>query len=67
MKKETQIKRIREWLESGKKLTSLQAFYEFRTLRLSGHIYALKKQGLEIETKYVEIDGRHIAEYQIVE
>lgn len=65
MKTRKQREQIRLWLESGKKLTSLDAFYEFGTLRLSGHIYALREKGLDIETKMVEIDGKHIAEYSL--
>ena len=67
MKTEQQRYRIKKWLESGRKLTSLEAFYEFGTLRLSGHIHALKAQGMDIISRPVEIDGKHIAEYSIKE
>lgn len=63
MKTEQQRYWIRKWLESGRKLTSLDAFYEFGTLRLSGHIHALRKQGMEIVSKPVEVNGKQIAEY----
>ena len=65
MKTEQQRYKIRKWLESGRTLTSLEAFYEFGTLRLSGHIYALKKQGLEIVSTPIEVDGKQIAEYSV--
>ena len=42
--------KIKNYLESGKTLTSLKAFELFHTLSLQQHIYALRNQGLEIYT-----------------
>ena len=52
---ETQNKRIRQYLESGRKLTPLDALYQFNCFRLGARIYDLKDQGMNIETELIEI------------
>ena len=66
---ETQNKRIRQYLESGRKLTAMDALHQFNCFRLSGRIYDLKDQGLNIETERIEVMSggkiKHFARYSI--
>ena len=45
---ETQNKAIRKYLESGRKITPLDALYRFNCFRLSARIYDLRRQGMRI-------------------
>ncbi len=56
---------IRAMLESGGRLTPLEALNKFGCLRLSGRIYDLKKQGMNISTQMVERGGKRVAEYSM--
>jgi len=69
---ESQNKRIRRHLESGKTLTPLDALYAFGCWRLSGRIYDLRKLGVKIITRTKGITSpavykgkKHVAEYYI--
>jgi len=69
---ESQNKRILAYLKSGRKLTPLEALYEFGTMRLSARIYDLRDQGEMIETKTIEITSpsvysgkKHVKQYWI--
>jgi hypothetical protein len=62
---ESQEQQIRNHLESGKKLTSLEALKLFGCLRLSGRIFDLREQGLNINSEMVERNGKRVAEYSI--
>lgn len=59
----SQNKKIREWLESGKSITALEALREFGCLRLSARIFDLREQGMVIKTSPVEINGKWLARY----
>ena len=70
---ESQNKRILAYLKSGRKLTPLEALYEFGTMRLSARIYDLRDQGEMIESKTIEITSpsvlagkKHVAQYSLV-
>ena len=67
---ESQNKRIRKHLESGRSLTPLDALYQYGCFRLGARIHNLKSQGLAIETEIVEIlsEGKkkHVARYKLV-
>jgi len=57
---------IREHLESGKSLTSLEALDKFHCFRLASRIADLKKSGMEITTTMVTAaNGRRYAKYSI--
>ena len=69
---ESQNKRILAYLKSGRKLTPLEALYEFGCLRLSARIYDLRDQGEMIEVKTIEITSpsvysgkKHVKQYWI--
>ena len=64
----TQIKRIRQHLESGKSITPLEALHLYGSFRLSACIWTLKhKYGMNIETTMIEEDGKRFAEYSLVD
>lgn len=62
---ESQNKRIREHLEDGYSITSLEALEMFGTLRLSGRIHDLRSSGMDIKTERVNKGGKWVAEYSL--
>lgn len=52
--KGNQTKRIKEWLKSGKSLTSMQAFEMWGCTRLSDKVFRLRKKGMDIDTVMVD-------------
>lgn len=62
----SQNKMILEYLNKGGRITPLGALNLFGSLRLSGRIYDLRKRGVEIESKFVELpSGKKVKEYFI--
>lgn len=59
----SQKSQIRKWLERGRKLTPLQALEKFGSFRLAARIDELRRDGLEIETKFQHQDGKRFASY----
>jgi len=70
MERESQNKRIKAHLESGRYLTPLEALYKFGVFRLSARVFDLKRQGPNIKTDVIDImsDGKkkRIARYKLV-
>jgi hypothetical protein len=70
METESQNKRIRKYLESGKSLTPLEALYLFNCFRLGARVHNLKSEGMNIESEMIEItsDGKtkRVAKYSLV-
>lgn len=60
-----QNKQILEYLQSGKKLTPLEALNLFGCLRLGARIYDLKQKGFNITSKTVRKNGKTFAEYEL--
>jgi hypothetical protein len=52
---ETQLKRIREHLNRGKKLTELDALYQYGCYSLQQRIYDLRREGMDIKTDMITI------------
>lgn len=72
METESQCKKIRAYLESGKKLTPLDALYMFGCFRLGARIYNLKHAGMNIECEMIEITSpavyngvKRVAQYRL--
>ena len=62
----TQKEQIRNYLESGNKITGLEALHLFDCMRLADVVYKLKKDGLTIETKMIKtITKKWVAQYWI--
>ena len=67
MQIESQENQIRDYLLTGKSLTSLQALHLFGCLRLSARIYDLIKQGFLIDSKIIEVNKKRVSQYKITE
>lgn len=68
----TQIEMVLNHLKQFKKITTFEAFTDYGITRLSAHIYALRKQGYEIENEYKTGKNRFgnptfWAEYKLIE
>jgi len=62
---EAQTKQIKQHLLQGRSITPIEALNRFGCFRLSGRIFDLKREGLNISTKMVEKGGKRFAEYKI--
>ena len=67
---ESQNKRIKAHLLSGRSITPLDALYQFGAFRLGARINDLKREGVLIKSELIEItsDGKkkRIAKYSLV-
>ena len=63
---ESQSYQIREYILQGNTITAMEALRLFGCFRLSGRIYDLRKEGLNISTTIIKINGKRVAEYSIV-
>lgn len=50
----SKIKRITEHLQSGRSITSREAFTDYGVTRLSAAVFDLRAKGMDIETEMVE-------------
>ena len=67
MKTESQESQIREFLESGRSLTQVEALVKFGSFRLSARINRLKNKGMNIGTEMVETTtGKRVARYRLI-
>ena len=59
---QSQIKKIRHHLESGRSISALDALIDYGCLRLAARIFDLKQVGLNIETysDYVSPDNNKL-------
>lgn len=63
---ESQCARILAYLQSGKTLTTYQAFTQFRCTRLPSRINELRNAGYEIESPLVKRGRARVAAYRLV-
>jgi len=64
--KEDQASKILRYLQTGKRLTSLEALKMFGCMRLGGRAYDLKKQGHNIVSEMIRLsNGKRVAEYRL--
>jgi hypothetical protein len=62
----TQRDRIRKHLLSGRSITPMDALRDYGTLSLQYHIFTLRQEGLDIETRFVTaFSGQRYAEYKL--
>lgn len=59
----SQLKMIRHYLESGGKLTPLDALDKFKCMRLAAVIHQLRNEGVEVETKTIKNGRKSYAQY----
>lgn len=62
----SQTNQIRQHLESGKTITSLEALEMYGCLRLGARIYDLKSVGMPIKTERKTNGKKWFAEYSIL-
>jgi len=62
----SQEKQILNHLQSGKRLTQLQALKKFGCFRLSARIGGLKAKGYDISTTPIKKNGKRFAQYHLV-
>lgn len=66
--KESQNKKIKAWLESGRSITPLEALALFGCFRLGARIWDLREEyGMEIKREMVEANGKRFARYFLEE
>ena len=62
----TVITQVREALERGESLTSLEAFERFGVYHLAGTIRRLKAKGLQIKSETIELaNGKLVSRYTL--
>ncbi len=61
----SQRNKILKHLESGKKITPIQALEKFSCLRLAARIEELRERGHDISTKMIHKNGKSFAEYSL--
>ena len=59
----TQKKEIAKWLKRGKRITPMEALDRFGCFRLAARIDELRRDGLEITTRFKEERGKRVASY----
>jgi hypothetical protein len=62
----SQNKQIAEYLNKGKKLTTLDALNKFGCFRLASRINDLRNEGMNISTKIIKLENKkQIAQYSL--
>ena len=60
----SQNQQILKYLQSGKKLSALDALKKFGCMRLGARIHNLKEEGHSIDTSFKTINGKTFAVYE---
>ena len=62
----SQNKQIADYLNKGKKLTTIDALNKFGCFRLASRINDLRNEGMKISTKIIKLENKkQIAQYSI--
>ena len=56
---------IKDYLHSGKRLRGLEALYRFGSNRLAARIKELKKEGMNIESTFIEVNKKWVVRYNL--
>jgi hypothetical protein len=62
MENYSQKKMIFDWLQSGYRITQLNAASWFGCFRLAARIDELKREGWNIASELIPVNGKHVAE-----
>lgn len=63
---ESQCAMIREWLEQGNTITSLEALTKFGCMRLASRVFDLRERGLDVQKRTITLgNGKRVCEYYI--
>ena len=61
----SQIKKIKHYLESGGRITPLEALDKFQCMRLAAVIHTLRDEGLDVVTKTIRDGQKSYAQYYL--
>ena len=61
----SQIKKIRHYLESGGRLTPIDALNKFNCFRLAAVVFNLREDGVPVKTKTIKDGQKSYAEYYL--
>lgn len=61
----SQEQQIKHYLQSGNRITPIDALNKFNCFRLSARILSLKESGLPIKSRIKHENGKRFAEYWI--
>ena len=62
----SQCAQIKDWLEQGNKLTSLEALALFGCMRLASRIHDLRERGMNITKERIQVSsGKYVTQYSI--
>jgi biotin operon repressor len=59
----TQTQQILKYLQSGNKITGMDALQLFGCFRLAARVQELREIGYEVKSQLIKINGKRIAEY----
>lgn len=66
VKRQSIEKLVREHLEAGKTITTLEAYDLFSSHRLSAVIKLLKQKGMRIRSRFIKTDGgKWVSQYEM--
>ena len=64
----SQCAQIKQWLEDGKTITSLEALQQFGCMRLASRIHDLRERGVGIHAERVTTpSGKYVTRYSIAQ
>lgn len=63
----SQNNKILNYLKTGRKLDPMKALKKFGCFRLSARIFDLNQMGYNIECTNVSKNGKHFAEYELIQ
>jgi hypothetical protein len=63
----SQSAHILAYLREGNSLTPLEALNRFGCFRLGARIWDLKQEGHDIHTDLVEVNGKRVASYRLMD
>jgi hypothetical protein len=61
----SQIKQIKHYLESGGRLTPIDALDKFKCFRLAAVVHNLREEGVKVKTKIIKNGKKSYAEYYL--
>ncbi len=61
----TKKDRILKWLQSGRTITNIIAWNEFKSFKLSDIVFRLRNEGYNIATKMIKTESGSYANYKL--
>jgi hypothetical protein len=63
----SQADRILAYMKKGRTLTPLEALEKFGCFRLGARVWQLKKAGHDIRSRLVDVNGKKVSRYLLVQ